>query len=316
MLVLVTHSAEPRGALPQRRRMPGDASSRSDAWSARSSCAASPTTGARTRRSCSAWRWRSRCWRARSSSATRCATSLRRSPSARIGRTDAEASARALRGLASGSSPARRATVRGPPRSRCAARRPSRRPAGAPSPVGRWGVDAALLGLPRAEPPRSVEREALLSPALAEELGSGPGDACWCAPSGAPTFPAARSSAVATIPSRALRLASRPWCRAASGEFSLRPRQGEARAFVPLSAPGGASASRAASTWSWRGVDPRHSGAGARDRARRGPLPRRRGPAPAGLAGGGGPRSRRRARWWTTTWPGARRTSPGARACA
>ena len=104
------------------------------------------------------------------------------------------------------------------------------------SPVEVWGVDARFWAFHGAAAPELGEREALLSPQLAEELGAGAGQTLLVRSEAAQAIPGSTLFGRRDDPARALRLRVKGvQAAAAQGEFSLRPRQGEARAlFVPL----------------------------------------------------------------------------------
>jgi ABC-type lipoprotein release transport system permease subunit len=104
------------------------------------------------------------------------------------------------------------------------------------APVEVWGVDDRFWAFHGVEPPALAAREALLSPALAEELAAAPGASLLLRAEGTHEIPGSTLFGRRDDPGRPLRLrvAGIRGPRAL-GEFSLRPRQDAARAlFVPL----------------------------------------------------------------------------------
>ena len=204
-----------------------------------------PTTGARTSRSCSASRRRSRCSPARCWSATRCAAACAISCSQRLGRTDRVVVSTGFFREALADDLARDAAFaqRSPasaPLIVVAGRR--QRSGERPARVARPGLRRrrSLLAVSRrrrraADP---AGRDALAQPRRSRPNRRGRRRArCWSASSGRPRFRSSRCTAGRTISGRTLRL-DRPRRRSAPrelGEFSLRPQQGDVRAvFVPL----------------------------------------------------------------------------------
>ena len=110
------------------------------------------------------------------------------------------------------------------------------------APVEVWGVDARFWDFHGLAAPSLGEREALASPALAEELGVSAGGTLLVRAEAAQAIPGSTLFGRRDDPGRALRLrvvGVQP--AAALGEFSLSPRQDEARAlFVPLATLQGA----------------------------------------------------------------------------
>ena len=106
------------------------------------------------------------------------------------------------------------------------------------SPVEAWGVDERFWRFHGLAAPPLGPREALLSPALAAELGVGTGGSILLRAEGAQDVPGSTLFGRRDEPGRALRLRVAGVQQAeALGEFSLRPRQDEALAvFVPLEA--------------------------------------------------------------------------------
>ncbi len=104
------------------------------------------------------------------------------------------------------------------------------------SPIEVWGVDERFWAFHGLAPPVLGEREALLSPALVEELATQAGASLMLRAEGTRDIPGSTLFGRRDDAGRALRLkvaGVRP--AAALGEFSLRPRQDAARTlFVPL----------------------------------------------------------------------------------
>ena len=308
---------------PPRRGAPR---ARSDAAAHARRAQPRPLPARRTSRSSSAWRRRRPCSAAPSWSATRCGPAWPGRRSSGSGEATHAVESRPL--------------LPGGPRERPP--RAARVPVGlraAPAPSSPWtassthattgrragdvrvyGVDERFWAFQGLAPPAlGPGREALVSEALAEELGSAPGDAILVRLAGGRRHPG--------------ELALRPPRRPVAGAAAHRSRRraaGEPRRALAAAAlvrgagglraaarpPAGARPARAARTSSWRRrVTRRRRGRRSRPRSPRpsrsttsacacAPFPRR---APSS--------SRRRAGSWTTTWPAARRTSPGARAC-
>jgi len=104
------------------------------------------------------------------------------------------------------------------------------------SPVDVWGVDERFWAFHGLAAPQLEERDALASPALAEELAAAPGATLLLRAEGAQEIPGSTLFGRRDEPGRALRLRL-AGVRAARelGEFSLRPSQEAARVlFVPL----------------------------------------------------------------------------------
>ena len=110
------------------------------------------------------------------------------------------------------------------------------------SPVDVWGVDAGFWAFHGVAAPALGERDALVSPALAEELGAAVGATLLVRAEAAQAIPGSTLFGRRDDPGRALRLrVAGVQPASALGEFSLRPRQDEARAlFVPIATLQGA----------------------------------------------------------------------------
>jgi putative ABC transport system permease protein len=110
------------------------------------------------------------------------------------------------------------------------------------SPVDVWGVDASFWAFNGIAAPPLGERDALVSPALAEELGAAAGATLLVRAEAAQGIPGSTLFGRRDDPGRALRLRlSGVQPAAALGEFSLWPRQDEARVlFVPVATLQGA----------------------------------------------------------------------------
>jgi ABC-type antimicrobial peptide transport system permease subunit len=110
------------------------------------------------------------------------------------------------------------------------------------SPVELWGVDASFWTFHGIAAPALGDRDALVSPALAEELGAAVGATLLVRAETAQAIPGSTLFGRRDDPGRALRLklaGVQP--ASALGEFSLRPRQDEARVlFVPIATLQGA----------------------------------------------------------------------------
>jgi hypothetical protein len=110
------------------------------------------------------------------------------------------------------------------------------------SPVDVWGVDASFWAFHGIAAPALGERDALASPALAEELGAAANATLLVRAEAAQGIPGSTLFGRRDDPGRALRLRLRGvQAASALGEFSLSPRQDEARVlFVPIATLQGA----------------------------------------------------------------------------